>query len=196
MIGYMAVTPFDFRSFEGKTASSTVQTTKGDNRDLDTGNLRLLPPQAHSDLQAHFGTVGFNFRSLIFVIYLATYIAVSIPWSGIGRYVYMSLALVVDLFSVITAFRDFMFKDPNDVASTSPAVDVMIHVSISHIWCFSLSVLGYSYLTLFLLVELMDAKTKQSVYHSDTFSAAGSVMMSFKPINAIHQHLCAFHFYS
>jgi len=42
----------------------------------------------------------------------------------------------------------------------------------------------------------MDTETKQSAYHSAAYNAAGTAMMSFKPINAIHQHLCAFHVYA
>ncbi|TFK92127.1 DUF1264-domain-containing protein [Polyporus arcularius HHB13444] len=42
----------------------------------------------------------------------------------------------------------------------------------------------------------MESETKQSVYHSATYHAAGEAIMSFKPINEIHQHLCAFHVYS
>ncbi|TFY53900.1 hypothetical protein EVJ58_g9181 [Rhodofomes roseus] len=42
----------------------------------------------------------------------------------------------------------------------------------------------------------MDTDTKHSLYHSAPYSAAGTAMMTFKPINAIHQHLCAFHVYS
>ena len=44
--------------------------------------------------------------------------------------------------------------------------------------------------------DSMDAETKHSFYHSAPYSAAGTTMMTFKPINAIHQHLCAFHVYS
>ncbi|EMD38393.1 hypothetical protein CERSUDRAFT_24526, partial [Gelatoporia subvermispora B] len=39
-------------------------------------------------------------------------------------------------------------------------------------------------------------ESKQSTYHTASYKAAGSAMMSFQPINAIHQHLCAFHCYS
>ncbi len=42
----------------------------------------------------------------------------------------------------------------------------------------------------------MESETKQSVYHSATYHAAGEAIVSFKPINEIHQHLCAFHVYS
>ncbi|EJD06855.1 DUF1264-domain-containing protein [Fomitiporia mediterranea MF3/22] len=35
-----------------------------------------------------------------------------------------------------------------------------------------------------------------AAYHTAPFDAAGTAMMSFKPINAIHQHLCAFHVYA
>ncbi|KZT29766.1 DUF1264-domain-containing protein [Neolentinus lepideus HHB14362 ss-1] len=42
----------------------------------------------------------------------------------------------------------------------------------------------------------MDTETKNSAYHTSAYTAAGEVMMSFKPINAIHQHLCAFHVYA
>ncbi|KAI0079901.1 DUF1264-domain-containing protein [Panus rudis PR-1116 ss-1] len=42
----------------------------------------------------------------------------------------------------------------------------------------------------------MDTETKRATYHSAAYVASGSAMMSFKPINAIHQHLCAFHCYS
>ncbi|KAH9856952.1 DUF1264-domain-containing protein [Lenzites betulinus] len=42
----------------------------------------------------------------------------------------------------------------------------------------------------------MQPETKQAAYHSTAYHAAGTAMMSFEPINAIHQHLCAFHVYS
>ncbi|KAH8107129.1 DUF1264-domain-containing protein [Cristinia sonorae] len=42
----------------------------------------------------------------------------------------------------------------------------------------------------------MDTESKRSQYHTATYQASGSAMMSFTPINAIHQHLCAFHVYS
>ncbi|KAI0748181.1 DUF1264-domain-containing protein [Daedaleopsis nitida] len=42
----------------------------------------------------------------------------------------------------------------------------------------------------------MQPETKQSLYHSAPYHAAGEAMMSFKPINQIHQHLCAFHVYA
>lgn len=42
----------------------------------------------------------------------------------------------------------------------------------------------------------MDNDTKASLYHSKPYMAAASAMTTFKPINAIHQHLCAFHEYS
>ncbi|TFK45844.1 DUF1264-domain-containing protein [Heliocybe sulcata] len=42
----------------------------------------------------------------------------------------------------------------------------------------------------------MDPETKQSTYHSSAYNAAGAAVMSFRPINAIHQHLCAFHVYA
>ncbi|KAF8896503.1 DUF1264-domain-containing protein [Infundibulicybe gibba] len=42
----------------------------------------------------------------------------------------------------------------------------------------------------------MDSETKGSVYHSAIYQGSGSAIMSFKPINAVHQHLCAFHVYS
>lgn len=42
----------------------------------------------------------------------------------------------------------------------------------------------------------MDTETKHLAYHSAPYHAAGTAIMSFKPINAIHQHLCAFHVYS
>ncbi|KAI0636898.1 DUF1264-domain-containing protein [Trametes polyzona] len=42
----------------------------------------------------------------------------------------------------------------------------------------------------------MEPETKQSAYHSASYHAAGTAIMSFKPINAIHQHLCAFHVYA
>ncbi|KAI0647119.1 DUF1264-domain-containing protein [Trametes meyenii] len=42
----------------------------------------------------------------------------------------------------------------------------------------------------------MEHESTQSLYHSIPYQAAGAAMMSFKPINAIHQHLCAFHNYS
>lgn len=46
------------------------------------------------------------------------------------------------------------------------------------------------------LETAMDTETKHSAYHSAPYHAAGTAIMSFKPINAIHQHLCAFHVYS
>lgn len=42
----------------------------------------------------------------------------------------------------------------------------------------------------------MDVSPTEAVYNTTAFNAAGSTMMSFQPINAIHQHLCAFHIYS
>ncbi|KIJ23991.1 hypothetical protein M422DRAFT_213059 [Sphaerobolus stellatus SS14] len=42
----------------------------------------------------------------------------------------------------------------------------------------------------------MDPATKESVYHSAAYGAAGTAIMDFKPINQIHQHLCAFHTYA
>ncbi|EGN95371.1 hypothetical protein SERLA73DRAFT_141978 [Serpula lacrymans var. lacrymans S7.3] len=42
----------------------------------------------------------------------------------------------------------------------------------------------------------MDTKTKQALYHSTAYDVAGESMMTFKPINAIHQHLCGFHVYA
>ncbi|KAI0046713.1 DUF1264-domain-containing protein [Auriscalpium vulgare] len=42
----------------------------------------------------------------------------------------------------------------------------------------------------------MEPETKQSAYHSSAYHAAGEAMMSFKPINAIHQHLCGIHTYA
>lgn len=42
----------------------------------------------------------------------------------------------------------------------------------------------------------MDPESKQSGYHSASYSAAGSAIMDFQPIKQIHQHLCAFHAYS
>jgi hypothetical protein len=38
--------------------------------------------------------------------------------------------------------------------------------------------------------------SQQSIYDSAAYNAAGSAMMSFDPLNKIHQHLCAFHTYS
>jgi hypothetical protein len=42
----------------------------------------------------------------------------------------------------------------------------------------------------------MDAETKQAAFHTPAFHAAGAALMSFQPVNAIHQHLCAFHVYA
>ncbi|GJJ12047.1 hypothetical protein Clacol_006288 [Clathrus columnatus] len=42
----------------------------------------------------------------------------------------------------------------------------------------------------------MEKSVKETAYNTSVFSAAGSAMMSFKPVNAIHQHLCAFHTYA
>ncbi|RDB28809.1 Oil body-associated protein 1B [Hypsizygus marmoreus] len=42
----------------------------------------------------------------------------------------------------------------------------------------------------------MDSDTKQSVYHSAAFSSIGATLVTFKPIDEVHQHLCAFHTYS
>ncbi|TCD68892.1 hypothetical protein EIP91_009442 [Steccherinum ochraceum] len=42
----------------------------------------------------------------------------------------------------------------------------------------------------------MDTESKRASYHTASYQAAGSAMMSFTPIGSIHQHLCAFHVYS
>jgi len=42
----------------------------------------------------------------------------------------------------------------------------------------------------------MDAETKREAYHSEAYMTSGAAMMSFQPINAIHQHICAFHVYA
>ncbi|KIJ69235.1 hypothetical protein HYDPIDRAFT_80637 [Hydnomerulius pinastri MD-312] len=44
----------------------------------------------------------------------------------------------------------------------------------------------------------MNPETKQQVYHegSALYDAAGAAIMSFTPINHIHQHLCGFHVYA
>lgn len=42
----------------------------------------------------------------------------------------------------------------------------------------------------------MDTDTKREVYHSSAYVASGAAMMSFEPINQIHQHICAFHCYA
>jgi hypothetical protein len=55
----------------------------------------------------------------------------------------------------------------------------------------------HTYLTFDLeITTTMDAATKQDAFHTSTYNAAGTAMMSFGPINAIHQHLCAFHVYA
>lgn len=43
---------------------------------------------------------------------------------------------------------------------------------------------------------IMDTDTKQEAYHSSAYVASGAAMMSFEPINQIHQHICAFHCYA
>ncbi|KAJ8598004.1 DUF1264-domain-containing protein [Rhizopogon salebrosus TDB-379] len=44
----------------------------------------------------------------------------------------------------------------------------------------------------------MNPETKQEVYRegSKVYDAAGATIMTFTPINRIHQHLCAFHIYA
>jgi len=42
----------------------------------------------------------------------------------------------------------------------------------------------------------MDPEIKHATYDTSLFKATGSALMKFEPINAIHQHLCAFHSYS
>jgi len=42
----------------------------------------------------------------------------------------------------------------------------------------------------------MDNDTKKAIAQSAPYSALASATMSFKPISAIHQHICAFHVYS
>lgn len=42
----------------------------------------------------------------------------------------------------------------------------------------------------------MDAETKQAAYHTSAYHSAGAAMMSFQPIQKIHQHICAFHPYA
>lgn len=42
----------------------------------------------------------------------------------------------------------------------------------------------------------MDTEAKKNAYHTAAYSAAGETLMSFDPINAIHQHICAFHPYA
>ncbi|GJE86935.1 DUF1264-domain-containing protein [Phanerochaete sordida] len=42
----------------------------------------------------------------------------------------------------------------------------------------------------------MDTDTKRATYHSAAYNTAGAAMMSFAPINDIHQHICAFHTYA
>ncbi|KAI0341566.1 DUF1264-domain-containing protein [Trametopsis cervina] len=42
----------------------------------------------------------------------------------------------------------------------------------------------------------MEFEAKRETYHSPAYMAAGAAMMSFAPINRIHQHICAFHVYS
>ncbi|KAF8498352.1 DUF1264-domain-containing protein [Gautieria morchelliformis] len=42
----------------------------------------------------------------------------------------------------------------------------------------------------------MNSQTKQALYGSLPYNVAGSAIMDFKPVNAVHQHLCAFHSYA
>ncbi|KAH7924576.1 DUF1264-domain-containing protein [Leucogyrophana mollusca] len=44
----------------------------------------------------------------------------------------------------------------------------------------------------------MNPETKKQIYHegSAVYDAAGAGMMTFTPINRIHQHLCGFHVYA
>lgn len=42
----------------------------------------------------------------------------------------------------------------------------------------------------------MEEDRKEALFHSTAFSTAGAALMTFKPINSIQQHLCAFHVYS
>lgn len=42
----------------------------------------------------------------------------------------------------------------------------------------------------------MDNSMTEGAYNTAAYSAAGSAMMSFKPINGIHQHICGFHMYA
>ncbi|KAI1795807.1 hypothetical protein LXA43DRAFT_970237 [Ganoderma leucocontextum] len=42
----------------------------------------------------------------------------------------------------------------------------------------------------------MQPETKQAAYQTSAYNVAGEAMMSFKPVNRIHQHLCAFHSYA
>ncbi|KAI0797938.1 DUF1264-domain-containing protein [Abortiporus biennis] len=42
----------------------------------------------------------------------------------------------------------------------------------------------------------MDTESKREHYHSSAYATAGAAMMSFGPVKAIHQHLCAFHVYA
>lgn len=46
------------------------------------------------------------------------------------------------------------------------------------------------------LASIMDVDAKRATYHSSTYMASGAAMMSFAPINRIHQHICAFHVYA
>lgn len=46
------------------------------------------------------------------------------------------------------------------------------------------------------ITGIMDTKSKKDAYNSAAYNAAGEALMSFKPINAIHQHICAFHPYA
>ena len=46
------------------------------------------------------------------------------------------------------------------------------------------------------ITGIMDTKSKKGAYNSAAYNAAEEALMSFKPINAIHQHICAFHPYA
>lgn len=48
----------------------------------------------------------------------------------------------------------------------------------------------------YLLAPSMDTDTKRATYHTAAYHASGTAMMSFDPINQIHQHICAFHCYA
>jgi hypothetical protein len=48
----------------------------------------------------------------------------------------------------------------------------------------------------YLTATSMERDQKEALFHTPAFNTAGAALMTFKPIDAIHQHLCAFHVYS
>jgi hypothetical protein len=45
-------------------------------------------------------------------------------------------------------------------------------------------------------LQNLSTNAKHGLYGTSAFNMAGEAIMSFAPINAIHQHLCAFHYYA